>query len=466
MRGVGRPPRFEEISEGIRAKILSAELQPGDGLPTIRESARLHSVSCMTIQKAYRRLAELGLVAGRQGDAVRVLKRQGTPDSTQFLVDTFDTGLAATFELVSKRASLRSLATAFPDPNWIDVGALHAGLHSATTRGNWAFYLAPEAGLTSLRNAISSVLLSHFSLATPDRLSISPGAVQTLGILHNTFGSRSESTWVTLPHSPDRLAALGSTASHLVGIDIRWGELDIDRLETLYKANPTQILFADVTNSLAGGKNLSERSMRMLVGFCERKRILIIENLTGHWMSWKASPTLFQLAAPSAVVGLMAFDETIMPALSIGVVLSDRAQKAKIEQAIFQQSLGASSILQHTLEHLAVSGAIDAHAKRMRNSLTDRRNALQSGLKAHLADFADWTTNEGQSVWIEFREPRDLAQLYRDAVAKGFAFTSAQRLWVGESPSAIRLSVGLQRPSTLQSIGADLASLLTTCPLI
>lgn len=65
-------PIYEQIREGIARAILSGDLAPGDGLPSIRALARDLRVSVITTTRAYNELVADGLVDAVRGKGVFV----------------------------------------------------------------------------------------------------------------------------------------------------------------------------------------------------------------------------------------------------------------------------------------------------------------------------------------------------------------------------------------------------------
>jgi len=55
--------RYLKVSAEIAEQVGSGTLRPGDDLPSIRDSARSHGTTTSTIGRAYRRLAEAGIIA-------------------------------------------------------------------------------------------------------------------------------------------------------------------------------------------------------------------------------------------------------------------------------------------------------------------------------------------------------------------------------------------------------------------
>ncbi len=65
-------PLFAQIVDGVKRSIVDETLTPGDRLPPGRELAASLDVSLETVQRAYRLLAEEGLVVSRVGRGTRI----------------------------------------------------------------------------------------------------------------------------------------------------------------------------------------------------------------------------------------------------------------------------------------------------------------------------------------------------------------------------------------------------------
>ncbi len=72
-----------QIADAFAAAIEAGELAPGAQLPPTRELAEIAGVNHLTAARAYRKLAELGLVSGRVGRGTFV--RQAAPEATRAL---------------------------------------------------------------------------------------------------------------------------------------------------------------------------------------------------------------------------------------------------------------------------------------------------------------------------------------------------------------------------------------------
>jgi len=69
-------PVFRQISDSLRALLVSGGFKPGDRLPTVRQLAIDLAVHHNTVAQAYRLLAEEGWLELRRGHGVTVIDRR------------------------------------------------------------------------------------------------------------------------------------------------------------------------------------------------------------------------------------------------------------------------------------------------------------------------------------------------------------------------------------------------------
>lgn len=73
---------YEEISARIRQDILAGKLKPGDRLPSVREMAAEWGCTLGTVQRAYKALAQQGLIISRPGQGTKVVEKPAGPDQS------------------------------------------------------------------------------------------------------------------------------------------------------------------------------------------------------------------------------------------------------------------------------------------------------------------------------------------------------------------------------------------------
>lgn len=90
-------PLFIQIADAVKQGLVGGTIKPGDSLPPGRDLAAALDVSLETTQRAYRLLAEEGVVTSRVGRGTRVVD---SIDPEQLGVDT------ALSEVVAQAARL------------------------------------------------------------------------------------------------------------------------------------------------------------------------------------------------------------------------------------------------------------------------------------------------------------------------------------------------------------------------
>jgi GntR family transcriptional regulator len=66
-------PPYMQLVQQVRQALHIGLLQPGDQLPTVREAATQLAINPNTVLKAYRRLEQEALIAGRPGQGTFVV---------------------------------------------------------------------------------------------------------------------------------------------------------------------------------------------------------------------------------------------------------------------------------------------------------------------------------------------------------------------------------------------------------
>lgn len=87
------PPIYRQIVNRVRFLVASRQLEPGQGLPPIRNLAKQLAVNPNTVAKAYRELEKSGIVKSRQGSGTAVAGRATIPqreERIRFLREKID----------------------------------------------------------------------------------------------------------------------------------------------------------------------------------------------------------------------------------------------------------------------------------------------------------------------------------------------------------------------------------------
>jgi GntR family transcriptional regulator len=91
-------PIYRQIVEQVQRMIASGQLQPGDGLPSVREVALQHAINPMTVSKAYSLLENDGALTRLRG--VGMVVAQTAPSAEMDKLALLRPALAAAAQIV------------------------------------------------------------------------------------------------------------------------------------------------------------------------------------------------------------------------------------------------------------------------------------------------------------------------------------------------------------------------------
>jgi GntR family transcriptional regulator len=87
-------PIYRQIAAQLRRLILSAQLPPGEQLPSVREVAGFHAINPMTVSRAYSQLEAEGLLERRRGKGMVVAESRRRPQSDGRRLEQLDPSLS------------------------------------------------------------------------------------------------------------------------------------------------------------------------------------------------------------------------------------------------------------------------------------------------------------------------------------------------------------------------------------
>jgi molybdate-binding protein/DNA-binding transcriptional regulator YhcF (GntR family) len=133
---------YNQIAAAVRQDILEGKLKPGERLPPLREVAQDWSCTLGTAQRAYRQLADQGLVISRAGQGTHVVETPPVNDDAplrkanlvhqaeRFLLEVLTTGYSSDEVEAAMRLALDRWRAIAQQPQETETGVLRfAGSH-------------------------------------------------------------------------------------------------------------------------------------------------------------------------------------------------------------------------------------------------------------------------------------------------------------------------------------------------
>jgi len=434
----GRSPLSEQLVAAIEARIAAGRLRSGDRLPTTRELAASLGLNRGTIQTAYRRLSDRGLVEGRVGSGTVV--RAGTPSAPELSIASLLSrrvrGIGEDAALPLAQPPIADFSRLTPDERFFPLEEFTRTLTAVWSGRRDLWQYAPPLGLPELREEIARRLANHGVERTAGEILVTSGAQQGLDLLLRTFTDPGDAVAVESPTYSGALALARFAGVEIVPLPMGGDGPDPTpllgrRVKLVYlmpeRQNPTGITTPD------------ERREEILEA-AAAAGALVVED--GYEEPEKGGRPL-AARRPNRTVWLGTLSKDLVPGFRIGWLagpaeLIERVARVK-RTADFQTPVP----LQAAVAHFLREGS-DRKARRSRAfEVEARRLTAVRALKTHLPGVTWWGGEMGSPLfWLRLpagvsgRRVAEAAAARGVGVAPGADFDPA-----GGDPPNLRVSV-------------------------
>src|SRR5215211_1605739 len=225
-----------QIVDVFSAGIESGELAPGEQLPPTRELAELAGVNHLTAARAYRRLAEMGLVSGRVGRGTFV--RQTAPEAAQLGEAEEDTAwqLYALPDEVESHAD-RVIGEMFRQAEREDLIPLLVGYSAVTL-----FPAERFADIIADIATTNAAAVHQYGDVEGARELRAELAALGVGLTASALLRPGDVAAVESPTFPGLLNAIRPTGASVLPVPVDADGLDVDSLEQLLRRRQIKVL--------------------------------------------------------------------------------------------------------------------------------------------------------------------------------------------------------------------------------
>jgi len=417
-----RIPLYAKLADDIRRMIESNILKAGERLPSLREMSRVKGVSIPTTIEAYRHLEDQNLILVRPQSGYYVARKERRPgkpclgqptavrtqNRTDVIARTLDSEISLQFD------------AAIPDDIFIPVHRLSLILSGLLRRDPGILGRnASSPGDLTLRNQIARRLIEWNCLVDPEKLVITNGGLEAIGLCLRTLTSPGDIVVVESPAYYGFLNLIESFGLRVLEIpcDPNQGMVLGDLREALAK-HPAKACLMSTTVSNPLGVTMPEANKRELLDILRHNGIPLIEDATFADLHYGGPPPAVQSFDQDDNVLLCAsLTKTLAPGFRLGWVYPGKYTKqiCNLKRVI---SGDQSEILQKTLAIYLENGGYERHLRRARQELRIR---MRSAIEAIQAGFPPGTRlarpSGGFLLWVELPRPIDVDFLQSAAIA-------------------------------------------------
>ncbi|EMD0231828.1 PLP-dependent aminotransferase family protein [Escherichia coli] len=404
--------KYQQLAEQLREQIASGIWQPGDRLPSLRDQVALSGMSFMTISHAYQLLESLGYIIARPQSgyyvapqAIKMPKAPVIPVTRDEAVD-INTYI---FDMLqaSRDPSVVPFASAFPDPRLFPLQQLNRSLAqvSKTATAMSVIENLPP-GNAELRQAIARRYALQGITISPDEIVITAGALEALNLSLQAVTEPGD--WV------------------IVENPCFYGALQDYPVKACW-------LMTNSQNPL--GFTLTPQKKAQLVALLNQYNVTLIEDDVYSELYFGREKPLPAKAwdRHDGVLHCSSFSKFLVPGFRIGWVAAGKHAR-KIQRLQLMSTLSTSSPMQLALVDYLSTRRYDAHLRRLRRQLAERKQRAWQALLRYLpAEVKIHHSDSGYFLWLELPEPLDAGELSLAALTHHISIAPGKMFSTGEN---------------------------------
>lgn len=454
------PSRQTALVEMLSAAVVGDALPADLPLPSCRVLAAAHGLSKNTVQSAYSRLVDLGLITVRpkSGYFVAVSGRDGRRTEEAGPVSSLlalPGPRATALPRVQHPVDWKSYAFPFVynqiDPSLFPLAAWRECSRLAFGRRDLPTLTADdEAGDNpQLISQLRKRLLAHRGIAsTGEEVMITLGTQNALALagllLRNVLGAVA----VEDPGYPDARNAFTLTNNTVVPVPVDDHGLRVDLIP-----KDCKLVYITPSHQFPTSVTLSLERRQALLQEADRKGFLILEDdYEADLEPDPTLPTLRSMDRQGRVIYASSLSKTLSPGLRLGFVVGppDLIRELKaLRRALLRH---APTPEQATAALFIGLGHYDGHLRRLSKDRDHRRQLMNAGITQHLQMFRAQSSRSGSSFWLTGPKSFDSDALAERLVAKGVIIDPGKIFFIRQDhTNSFRLGFAAMPPDKINA---------------
>lgn len=449
-RDVPRGERVSWLVERLRTSIADGTLGLGTRLPATRVLADELGFARGTVEEAFRRLSEEGLLRANRGAGTSIATRPAAPAAR-----TAPTATDSTDEsLIDLSAGVPDLSS-FPRAAWLRTE--RQVLDTATDR---QLGYAPPQGLTELRTELATWLArSRGVLTTPDQIVITGGVTGSLSALYQVLQNRGHSTVaIEDPGAEGNRRILQRWASSVLPIAVDDQGIDAGELQQ----SSADLAVITPAHQYPTGVVLSSERRRRVVEWARTAGGMIIEDDYDAEYRYDRSPVrAMQPLAPEVISYTASLSKILAPALRLGWVVVPPRLVDEIVEVRWATDLGTPALPQLVLAELLRNGTLARQLRSMRARHRNRRDVAVAAVRTELPGCAVRGIAAGIHLFIDLPASTDDVAIAARARHAGVLIRPLSDHRMTPGPPGLVLAYANHSLAVLRSAIARIGSVLT-----
>lgn len=429
-----------QIVDAFAAAIESGELGAGEKLPPTRELAELARVNHLTAARAYRRLAEMGLVTGRVGSGTYVRQAaqaaprprgDGEADPSWQLYalpeqrSTYGDRVLAEMMRSAERGERLSLSVGYPSPKLLPVTEMQRFTTAAfEEEGPRTMQYENSQGAPELRDQLSALMRRRGSGEGRDDIVVTSGALQGLTLVTRATLGPGDVAACESPSFFGGIESIRATGAEMLPVPTDQDGLDTGALERLLRRHEVRLVLLQPRLHNPTGRDLAPERRSHLIELARRHGFFVLEDSVYADLRIDGDPLpSLRSEAPEHVIYVDSLSKTMGGGLRLGWVAASGPVLDRILREKRGDDIHCVTLTQLAIARFLAAGAYEEHLGRAVPFHAERRDVLLDAIERELGTIASFTRPLGGGhMWVTLDEPLDERDLYEAATRNGVDF--------------------------------------------
>ena len=458
----------QAIVDVFERAITAGELGPGAKLPPTRRLAELTGVNHLTAARAYRQLAERGLVSSKVGSGTFVRAAAAAiPGSTRVkdsiawqryvlpeLEETYGDRVLAEMHSHVQTEGLIPLSVGYPSERIFPIDEMRAATERVmATQAERALQYSDVRGTPELAEQVAALSAARGEAEDTEDIVITSGATQGLSLAMRAILRPGDVVACEDPSFMSVIRAIRAAGAKVQPVPMDADGLDVDALEALLARTEIRALAIQPRLHNPTGRDLSPERRERLAKLARDRNFFVLEDGVYSDVRFDdapAPPPLRELA-PGHVVYCDSMSKTVGGGLRMGWIAARGPVFDRLATLKLNTDFHSNTLSQHITARFLEAGGYERHVAASNPFYRERRDLLMEVLEKHLAgEYRAEVPNGGHHVWVQLVRPVEERTLYREAVRQGVTFTPGGTVLVERGAlTSLRLSFSLLDPPEL-----------------
>lgn len=434
--------KYQQLAQQIIDQIALGAWLPGDKLPSLREQVTLSGMSFMTVSHAYQTLESQGVIVARPQSGYYVASRPAVRSKLAPVKVTRDEAVDINtyiFDVLqaSCDATVVPFGSAFPDPRLFPLQQLNRSLATVSKTATAMSVIENlPPGNEALRHAIARRYAQQGMQVSPDEIVITAGALEALNLSLQAVTEPGDWVIVENPCFYGALQALERLRLKALSVatDPQNG-IDLTALKQALNDYPVKACWLMINSQNPLGVTLSPEKKQQLVELLQQHNVTLIEDDVYSELYYGRERPLPARAYDDQGITLhcSSFSKCLVAGFRIGWVAAGNHAR-RIQQLQLMSTLSTSSPMQLALVDYLATKRYDAHLRKLRRILAERKQQTWQALHQHFPrEVKIHHSESGYFLWIELPEYMDASELCEQAIAHKISIAPGKMFTTGRA---------------------------------